>query len=133
MEESIIDSIKGYVGVSNVDSAFDQDIVLHINTAFSTLYQLGVGKGSPYRIKLNDKIGWDELFSDYPNCIDFIKEYTFLRVRLLFDPPTNSYIMDSLKQTIQEMEYRLLMELEGFIDEDNSNSPQTTWGGGGKR
>lgn len=121
MDESIIGSIKGYVGVSDVDTAFDQDIVLHINTAFSTLYQLGVGKGSPYRISSDDKLSWTELFSDYPNCIDFIKEYTFLRVRLLFDPPTNSYIMDSLKQTIQEMEYRLLMELEGYINEDVSD------------
>lgn len=118
MNESIISSIKGYVGISDVDTAFDQDIVLHINTAFSTLYQLGVGKGSPYRITSDEKSSWTELFSDYPNCIDFIKEYTFLRVRLLFDPPTNSYIMDSLKQTIQEMEYRLLMELEGYINED---------------
>lgn len=121
MDESIISSIKGYVGISDVDTAFDQDIVLHINTAFSTLYQLGVGKGSPYRIASDEKSSWTELFSDYPNCIDFIKEYTFLRVRLLFDPPTNSYIMDSLKQTIQEMEYRLLMELEGYINEDESN------------
>lgn len=129
MDESIIGSIKGYVGVSDVDTAFDQDIVLHINTAFSTLYQLGVGRGSPYRITSDEKSSWTELFSDYPNCIDFIKEYTFLRVRLLFDPPTNSYIMDSLKQTIQEMEYRLLMELEGYINEDESD--QT--GGGGNR
>lgn len=121
MDESIIGSIKGYVGVSDVDKAFDQDIVLHINTAFSTLYQLGVGKGFPYRINVDDKSTWNELFANYPNCIDFIKEYTFLRVRLLFDPPTNSYIMDSLKQTIQEMEYRLLMELEGYINEDGSD------------
>lgn len=126
MDESIIGSIKGYVGVSDVDVAFDQDIVLHINTAFSTLYQLGVGKGSPYRISSDDKSSWNELFSDYPNCIDFIKEYTFLRVRLLFDPPTNSYIMDSLKQTIQEMEYRLLMELEGYINTDESDQTEVT-------
>lgn len=119
MDESIIDSIKGYVGISGVDSAFDQDIVLHTNTAFSTLYQLGVGKDSPYRITVKDKTTWIELFSNYPNCIDFIKEYTFLRVRLLFDPPTNSSIMESLKQTIQEMEFRLLMELEGFIYANN--------------
>lgn len=118
MDENIIDSIKEYVGISDVDSAFDQDIVLHINTVFSTLYQLGIGKSSPYHINTEDTATWAELFSEYSNCVDFIKEYTFLRVRLLFDPPTNSYIMDSLKQTIQEMEYRLLMELEGYINED---------------
>lgn len=118
MDDNIIDSIKSYIGISETDTAFDQDIVLHINSTFSTLYQLGVGDEAPYRITSDNKVTWTELFSDYSNCLDFIKEYTYLKVRLLFDPPTNSSLLESLKQSIQETEYRILMELEGFMNND---------------
>lgn len=119
MEESIIDSIKGYIGVSNVDNAFDQDIVLHINSTFSTLYQLGVSnKNTPFRVCKDCDISWYEMFADYPNCVEFIKEYTYLKVRLLFDPPTNSSLLESLKQSIQETEYRILLEAEGCFDDE---------------
>lgn len=118
MDESIIDSIKDYLGISKADEAFDQDIVLHINSTFSTLYQLGVGTNTPFRVFVDDDITWDELFKDYLKCVPFIQEYTYLKVRLLFDPPTNSSLLDSLKQSIQEIEYRLLLELEGCFDDE---------------
>lgn len=115
-DESIIDSLKGYLGVQKEDDAFDQDIVLHANNAFSVLYQVGVGKDKPIRI-FDKEDAWGCLFQDYDKVLDMIKEYTFLRVRLLFDPPQNSSVMDSLKQTISECEYRIMMELDGTFEE----------------
>lgn len=117
MEESIIDSLKSYLGIPKEDNAFDQDIVLHTNNAFSVLYQVGVGKDKPYRFTESET--WEDLFSEYDQILDLIKEYTFLRVRLLFDPPQNSSVMDSLKQTIQECEYRIMIELEGVFADDS--------------
>lgn len=115
-DESIIDSLKGYLGIQKADNAFDQDIVLHANNAFSVLYQVGVGKDKPMRI-IDKEDTWHYLFSDYDKILVMIKEYTFLRVRLLFDPPQNSSVMDSLKQTISECEYRIMMELDGTFDD----------------
>lgn len=117
-DENIIDSLKGYLGIQKEDNAFNQDLILHANNAFSVLYQVGVGKEKPMRIDEND-ITWAVLFSDYDEVLDMIKEYTFLRVRLLFDPPQNSYVMDSLKQTISECEYRIMIYLEGVFEDEN--------------
>lgn len=115
MEESIIDSLKGYLGIQKEDKAFDQDIVLHANNAFSVLYQVGVGEDAPMRIS-DPLVSWEYLFSDYDKVLDMIKEYTFLRVRLLFDPPQNSSLLEALKQTVNECEYRIMMELDGTFN-----------------
>lgn len=123
MDESIIGSIKEYLGIQTEDTAFDHDIVLHVNTTFSTLYQIGVGKEKPFRVE-SDSINnttWNDLFFDYDGVLDFIKEYTFLKVRLLFDPPSNSSIMDSLKQVMNECEYRILIQLENIFESEEVN------------
>lgn len=115
-EDVIIDSLKDYLGIQKEDKAFDQDIILHTNNAFSVLYQIGIGQTKPMRISDSNET-WVGLFSDYDKILDLIKEYTFLRVRLLFDPPQNASVMESLKQTISECEYRILMDMDGLFNE----------------
>lgn len=115
-DERIIDSLKSYLGIQREDHAFDQDILLHANNAFSVLYQVGIGSDKPMRI-FDPEITWEYLFSNYDDVLDMIKEYTFLRVRLLFDPPQNSSLLESLKQTINECEYRIMMVIDGTFEQ----------------
>lgn len=116
-EETILESIRDYVGIQKEVDAFDQELILHINNAFSILYQIGVGKGRAFR--LEEGLTWSELFSDYDDVLDLIKEYTFLKVKLLFDPPSNSSLLESLKSIINEDEYRIQLQVEGIFDEDD--------------
>lgn len=116
-EETILESIRDYVGVQKDIDAFDKELILHINSAFSTLFQIGVGKDRPYR--LEECSTWFGLFSEYEEELDLIKEYTFLKVKLLFDPPTNSSLLESLKSVINEIEYRIELQIEGIFEEDS--------------
>lgn len=116
MSENILESVKDNLGINEADNAFDTDIKLHINMAFSTLFQLGVGKENPFQL---DEEGseWESMFSDYIDILSFIKEYTYLKVRLLFDPPTNTSVMDAYTKQANEVEYRIVIQLEGAFEE----------------
>lgn len=120
--DSILSSIKDNVGISEQDTAFDNEILLHINLAFSTLFEIGVGNDIPIRVE-NKESTWSDLFSDYDGCIGFIKEYTYLKVRTLFDPPTNSVVFESMKNLMTELEWRIRTFIEGlYIKEEKDTS-----------
>lgn len=103
--EGILESIKKMLGLLKEYTAFDSDIIIHINSVFSVLNQLGIGPKDGYKIE-----GYDELWSDYiqdDTIIEDVKTYMYLKVRLLFDPPLNSSVLESTKQLISEFEFRL--------------------------
>ena len=107
MEQSILTSTKKILGISEDYTVFDLDIITHINTAFSTLTQLGVGPVDGFMIE-----GAGEVWTDFDPIDDdrqynAVKSYIFLRVRLLFDPPTTSYLITATEKQIQELEWRL--------------------------
>ena len=108
--QSILNSVKKLIGVSESDPSFDVDIVLHINSVFSTLFQLGVGPDEGFQIE-DDSATWDDFVTD--NRLNFIKTYVYLKVRLLFDPPQTSFVIDSLKVQIAELEWRINVQREG--------------------
>lgn len=120
MEENIFNSIKENLGIHESDKAFDTDIKMHINMVFSTLFQLGVGDKDPFRLDDLEST-WTGMFSDYIDILSFIKEYTYLKVRLLFDPPNNSSLMDAYTKQANEIEYRIIMQLERVIKEEDEN------------
>ena len=102
--ESILTSIKKLLGIQEEYTNFDNDIIMHINSTFSTLTQLGVGPSNGFIIK--DKSStWDEFISD--NRLECVKSYVYLKVRLLFDPPSTSSVMDSINRQITEYEWRI--------------------------
>lgn len=111
MKESILNSIKSLLGISDEDTAFDNDILVNINAAFSTLFQVGVGDKIHYFIS-DETTTWDDLFDKEEDLIDFIKLYTYMKVRLGFDPPTNSFVLEAIKQQMQELEYRILLQAD---------------------
>lgn len=109
--ESILTSIKKLIGLTEDYTQFDMDIIVHINAAFFTLNQLGVGPSSGYSIIDKDN-KWDEFkiaaSMDDSTIINAIKPYIYLKVRKVFDPPSSSAIMESITQSIAEYESRLM-------------------------
>jgi hypothetical protein len=118
METSILTSTKKVLGIASDYTAFDEDIIIHINTAFSTLTQLGVGPTEGFMIDDSTAVWTDfiNLGTDYQ--YNSIKSYIFLRVRMLFDPPTTSYLIGAYEKQIQELEWRLNVHREesGWVD-----------------
>ena len=105
MSESILTSIKKLLGIAEDYTHFDADIIMHINTAFMILYQLGVGPSTPFSI--SDKTAvWSDFVGDAADLAG-VKTYIYAKVRLVFDPPQSSAHIDALKQTIAELEWRL--------------------------
>ena len=110
MEESILISIKKLLGITKDYKNFDTDIITHINTVFLNLNQLGVGPVDGYFIE-DDKNTWNEYIGDVKN-LNAVKTYIYLKVKLMFDPPASSAVMEANKQMINELEWRLNAEAE---------------------
>lgn len=105
MEESILKSTKKILGLDADYTPFDLDVITHINAAFSILNQLGVGPLEGFSI-LDDEPVWGDY--DVPqNQLHLIKTYVFLKVRVLFDPPGTSFLLESANNQIKEYEWRL--------------------------
>lgn len=108
--ESILVSIKKLLGIEETYEYFDQDIILHVNSVFFNLYQLGIG---PIGFKIEDKTTtWDSYFGTRQD-LESIKTYIYLKVRLLFDPPQMGYLVDAINNQIKELEWRLNVQMEG--------------------
>jgi hypothetical protein len=107
--DSILDTTKKLLGFESDYTAFDLDIITHINSVFSTLQSLGVGPSEGFMITDKEAI-WDE-FTGLDN-LNSVKSYMFMRVRLMFDPPTTSFHLDSLKKMAEEIEWRLHVQAE---------------------
>lgn len=109
--ESILTSIKKLLGVNEDCTDFDTDIIMHINTVFSGLKQMGAGPKEGFFIK--DKYNvWSEYIPKTNKNLEMIKTYVYLKVRLLFDPPTISSLLESLQKLADEYEWRISVEVE---------------------
>lgn len=103
--DSILTSIKKLLGLSEEITAFDPDILMHINSVFLSLHQLGVGPDEGFFI--DDAVPtWSDYVSD-KLLGNSVKTYVYLNVRLLFDPPANSYAIDSINKLISKYEWRI--------------------------
>ena len=116
MEESILISTKKVLGIAEDYTVFDLDILTHINTALSTLTQLGIGPAEGFMIS-DDTAVWTDFIADDIQY-NSVKSYVFLRVRQLFDPPTTSYLIAAFDRQIEELEWRLNVHREetGWVD-----------------
>lgn len=106
MEVSILKSVKKNLGIDPDYTPFDEMILTHINTAFSTLYQLGVGPANGFFVE-DDIATWDDFITGDDIIVNACKTYVYLRVRILFDPPTTSFVLTSMKEQLQEYEWRI--------------------------
>jgi hypothetical protein len=107
MEQSILTSTKKILGIAEDYTVFDLDIITHINTAFSTLTQLGVGPADGFMIEDATALWTD--FDPVDDHLNFnsVRSYVFLKVRQLFDPPTTSYLISAQERQIEELEWRM--------------------------
>ena len=108
--ESILTSIKKLLGITEEYAHFDNDIILHINAAFMSLHQLGVGPAEGFSIS-SDEQTWSDFISDSTK-FEAVKIYIYIKVKLVFDPPTSSFVMDALNRQAQEYEWRLNVQAE---------------------
>lgn len=102
--DSILKTIRKMMGPSEDYSYFDTDLIIHINAAFSRLCQLGVGPESPFHIT-----GVSEVWSDFiePAYQEEVKQYVYLKVRLVFDPPSSGTVVNVYKEQIDMLEWTL--------------------------
>lgn len=108
--DSILTSIKKLLGITEEYEQFDQDIIMHINTVLSILMQLGVGPSTGFSI--TDKSAtWSDFISDLSE-LEMVKSYIYMKVRLMFDPPMSSAVIDVMNRQISELEWRLNVQVD---------------------
>lgn len=113
MESSILTSTKKILGIVESYTVFDLDIITCINAAFSVLSQLGVGPADGFMIE-DSGDEWEDF--DVPqNQLNVVRTYVFLKTRLLFDPPTTSFLIEATTKQIEEYEWRLNVFRENDI------------------
>lgn len=111
-DESILNSVKKLLMLGEDYTLFDQDVILHINTVLANLTQMGVGVEDGISIS-DDTTKWSAFVGDAKN-FQQIKTYVYLKVRMLFDPPTNSALISALNEQAKELEVRLYTENGGY-------------------
>lgn len=115
MNDSILNTIKKLLGLSSDYTEFDTDIIIHINSVFSILQQLGVGPENGFSIS-DASTTWSS-YTNNDKQINDVITYVYLKVRLLFDPPANSSILNAQKELVSELEWRLNVAVD-----DGTNS-----------
>lgn len=110
MDKSILTSIKKLLGIAESCTDFDADIIMHINTVFLILNQLGVGTDKVFFIEDN-KTPWSEFLKDDTD-LEAVKTYIHLKVRLIFDPPLSAAVKEAIQANINELEWRLNVHAE---------------------
>lgn len=120
----ILEDTKKVLNLPASQTHFDADVILHINSVLSTLNQLGVGPANGLQIE-DDTTTWDDLFTDLR--FNFVKSYVYLRVRMLFDPPQTSFLLEAFKQQYEELEWRInvLREQTDWTDPDPETPEET--------
>jgi hypothetical protein len=108
--DSIFTSIKKLLGGSEEDTNFDTDIIMDINSALMSVNQLGIGPDTGFVITGKNEI-WSQLLGDRKD-LEGVKTYIFLKVKLMFDPPSSSFVLESINNQITEFEWRLNSQAE---------------------
>lgn len=117
--ESILNSIKQLLGIDETETHFDMDIMIHINSVFSNLNQMGVGPETTFYID-DDSTIWSE-FTDDDALFNNVKTYMYLKVRLIFDPPASASVLSAMERQINELEWRLNVSASNKAMEGNEN------------
>ena len=108
--ESILTSIKKLLGIAEEQEQFDVDLIMHINSVFMILTQMGVGPSKGFRIE-DELATWEDFLQGNSN-MECVKSYIHLKVKLLFDPPASSSVTESINRMIKEFEWRLYTEAQ---------------------
>lgn len=107
--DSILNTVKKFIGFDADYTAFDSDIILLINSELSTLFQAGVGP-QDHAFRITDSTAtWSDFMGTKTN-IESVKDFISIRVKMVFDPPQNSFVMEAYKAKADELLFRLNVE-----------------------
>lgn len=127
--DSILLTIKKLLGLDECYTPFDEDIRVHINSALMTLNQLGVGPKKPF-VVTGDSETWDQFLLSSEQ-FEAVKSFIYLSVKIVFDPPSTSYVLDAYKRQIDEYAWRLRVqkeEVEKYAKERKNGKPlESDW------
>ena len=113
MVESILDSVKSQLGLSVSDTSFDDELLIHINSAFTSLDILGLPGAGAFSITDN-VTEWSTILPVEPNQ-NHVKTYVFLKVKLIFDTPQNSFLVKAIEDQIEKLESLIQIQAENAI------------------
>lgn len=108
---SILTSIKKLLGIDEEDVSFDTDIMIHINSAITILSQMGIGPSNGFIVTSKDQ-SWSDYITSTTINLEGVKTYIYLKVKLIFDPPTNSITVDAINKNLSELEWRMTLAVE---------------------
>lgn len=108
--DSILSSIKKALGITEEYAVFDADLIMHINTVLNILTQMGVGKNKGFTI-IDSTSLWNDFIPE-GEVLEMVKSYVYMKVRLMFDPPASSSVMESMNRMISELEWRIYVEAD---------------------
>ncbi len=118
--ESILTSTKKLLGLTEDYTHFDADIIMHINSVLAILCQLGVGPTEGFSIE-DDKAQWSDFLKN-DDRLNLVKSYVHHKVRLLFDPPLSSAVLEAIERTIKELDWRILVASDTLCDTKNKEA-----------
>lgn len=116
MEDSILNDVKKFLGLTPEYTAFDDEIIMYINSVIIILSQIGVGPTSGFRVT-DGSASWDEYLSENEDP-EAVKTYMGMKVKLMFDPPSGASAMEALKSVCSELEWRINVEVDKFEDKE---------------
>jgi len=122
MQESILLTIKQMLGIPSEYSVFDEELAVYINTVIAALRQLGVGPENGFAIT-GENESWEDYIGDtlmYEN----VKAYIYLKVRMMFDPPSSSFVLEAFKNQAAEIEWRIYIQADEDRDEGENDADE---------
>lgn len=114
--ESVLNSVKKLLNIHPSETAFDLDVIVHVNSTFMTINQLGAGSAKPFTIDSAAQ-KWNDFLTDRDD-LALIKSYVYLKVRLLFDPPSNASLYSAIEKQLGEYEWRINHQAESETNHD---------------
>lgn len=109
MEDSVLTTVKKLIGIPEEDESFDLDIIIHINTVFNILNQIGLDIPT---FNISDKTAtWTDFLGDKID-LELVKSYTTLKVKSLWDTPTSGAVNTSLENNLRELEWRISVTVD---------------------
>lgn len=117
--DSILNSVKNQLNINVEEIGFDCELILNINSVFSTLYQLGVGPDNGYSISDSSSLWTDYLTNEV--ALEMVKSYMYLKVKSMFDPPANSSYLSAMNEMIREYEWRMSVFGHANLGEDKTD------------
>lgn len=111
MEDSILLSVKKMLMIAEEFDHFDTDLIIHINSVFSILCQLGVGPSTGFAIT-DESQNWSDFIPNEDPRLNMVKTYMYTKVRMIFDPPTSGAVSEAMNNTIKELEFRLNVQVD---------------------